>query len=118
MNDTGRSACRCRLTSSPSLPLLTSGGGMPSMEVPCLANGRCNFTGSAPSRREPDKCSDAGSTCNDSRGFMPVWYQNHHRADGVPNEAVPDVFQYNKCVFHRFVAMVTASHYRARQMSI
>jgi hypothetical protein len=49
---------------------------MPSVEVPCLANWRCNLSGSAPSRRELGKCKDAGSGSKNSRGFMIESYHN------------------------------------------
>src|SRR5207244_6458187 len=52
---------------------------MPSIDVPCLTTCRANLIGSAPSRREPGKCSDAGSTCKNSRGFMEQCYHNAHR---------------------------------------
>jgi hypothetical protein len=54
------------MISSPSLPRLTSTGGIPSVEIPYRENCRCSFRKSAPLLRLPGTRSVAGSTSRKS----------------------------------------------------
>ena len=58
------------ITNSPSMPRLTSSGGIPATDLPCRANWRCSFIGSTPSRRPPGRWRVAGSTCKNSRSLI------------------------------------------------
>lgn len=58
------------IASSPSVPRLTSRGGIPEIERPFRANWRWRFIGSIPSRRPPGRWRVAGSIRRNSQSLI------------------------------------------------